>query len=158
MPSRSVLSGLHAKGINSATIQFWCQQIIENNLGGVMISFINLMDQGLFQELQSCLAPSNCKPYTVKADDTCWQIGQDQCGDGNDWSTELFQDASFSVPMTDSTCGTVQIGQTLYSNCNAPPPAPTNRKQDTVKSGDINAETVMIGTPSSFKTRPVAIQ
>jgi hypothetical protein len=140
VPSRNLLLGLHSQGIDSSTIQFWCDQIISNNLGGVMISFITTMDTTLFQELQTCLGSTppgptpGCNVYAVQSGDTCWQIAENKCQDGNDWSTELFQDSSCTTPMNTASCSSLQIGQNVYSSCNAP--APTNCKAYTVKSGD----------------------
>ena len=108
-----------------------------------MISFINKMDHNLFQQLQNCLntspsgpsppSPTGCKSNTIQSGDTCWSVADAQCGDGNDWSTELFQDSSCTTPMTDSSCGAIQVGQAVYSNCNV---APTNCKAYTVASGN----------------------
>eukprot|EP00956_Cyclotella_meneghiniana_P005945 scaffold7775_cov61-Cyclotella_meneghiniana.AAC.16 len=120
--SRNLLLGLHAQGIDSNTITFWCQQITTNSLGGVMISFINKMDPTLSQQLKTCLnsspSPPGCKSATVQTGDTCYDIANAQCGDGNDWSTELFQDPSCSNPMTQSSCGSLQVGQASPIMCN----------------------------------------
>jgi hypothetical protein len=117
--SSNLLLGLHAKGIDSAAITFWCQQIVTYKLAGVMISYINEMNTTLFQQLSTCLnpTPSNgCAPYLTKTGDNCWDIANTLCGDGNDWSTELFQDSSCTIPIG-SVCTNLPVGQTIYSKC-----------------------------------------
>lgn len=94
----------------------WCQQITQNSLGGVVISFIDKMDPTLFQQLQTCLnssppTTSGCKSTLVQSGDIfCCDIANAQCGDGNDWSTELFQDPNCSIPIN-------QLILRLYASC-----------------------------------------
>jgi hypothetical protein len=133
VPSRSVLLGLHAKGINSATIDFWCQQIIDNSLGGVMISFINDMDPTLFQQLQTCLnssppAPSDCKVSSV----------------------ELFVYNSPAHPTHDDT--QLSCINSIFSHTPSSLVIPAGRLRR------INVDAEMIGLPRSGRTRPVALQ
>lgn len=54
--SRKVILGIHPTGSNEATVDFWCNQVKTNNLGGVFITFIHQMPQNLYTRLQSCLA------------------------------------------------------------------------------------------------------
>jgi len=54
--SRKVILGLHPNGSNEATVDFWCNQVKTNNLGGVFVTFIHDMPEPLFQRLKQCLA------------------------------------------------------------------------------------------------------
>jgi hypothetical protein len=131
VPSRKLLLGLHADGIDINTIKFWCQQIIDNDLGGVMVSFINRMDTNLFYELQICLGenppapapgpvptptPAGCNAYTVKLGEGCWGIAKNECGIGSNWSTVLYKDSSCTTPMDEAACA-LQPDQQIYSKC-----------------------------------------
>lgn len=54
--SKKVILGIHPTGSNEATVDFWCNQVKSNNLGGVFITFIHAMPQPLYSRLKACLA------------------------------------------------------------------------------------------------------
>ena len=120
--SRMMLLGLHAIGIDSDAVNFWCNQITSNNLGGVMISYITEMDTTLFAQLKNCLesggSTPGCNEYTVQSGDSCYNIASATCGDGNNYASTIYTDSSCTTKISSSSCLTIQPGQVLYTDCN----------------------------------------